>query len=140
MVHISHTDEVKNRINAGLDKLFHVDNGVAVPNVCLICDRFTGPDWSLVAVDELKKKQHFFKVDDTIEKLDENLKGCYQYTGRGWSSWMNHCLFSKRGICITKNRNNSFVVCNDCCKCLKSKKRPTKAIANGYVFGLHQKN
>ena len=81
-----------------------------------------------------KHTKHQTTLFQSRRKLDENLKSCYKYISRGWSAWMNDCLFSKRGICITKNRKNSFVVCNDCCKCLKSKKRPTKAITNDYFF------
>ena len=63
----------------------------------------------------------------------------YRYTGPGKATWMDQCLFSKRGICIKQNRNNKFVVCEDCFKCLKSKKHPAKGIANGFYFGIAPK-
>ena len=44
MVFLASAEDVKTRINAGLDKLFHVENGISVPYVCLVCDRFTGPN------------------------------------------------------------------------------------------------
>ena len=46
MVYLSTTAEVKGRINAELDKLYHIENGVATPYVCLVCDHFTGPNWT----------------------------------------------------------------------------------------------
>ena len=52
---------------------------------------------------------------------------------------MDDCLFSKRGICIKQNRNNKFVVCSDCDKCLSKNQRPVKAIANGFFFGTPPK-
>ena len=57
----STANDVKNRINAGLDKLFHIKNEKAVPYVCFVCDRFTGPDWKLKNVLELKKKGNSFR-------------------------------------------------------------------------------
>ena len=62
MVFFSTPEQVKSRINAGLDKLYHVENGVAAPYVCLICDRFTGPDWSLMGAKALGKKRIILKL------------------------------------------------------------------------------
>ena len=124
-------EDVKEIINAGFEKLFHVENGVAAPYVCLICDRFTGPNWSLIGVKALEKKD-YFKVDDSILKLDDNLEKPYKYVGKGRATWMDQCLLSKRGMCIKKNRHNNFVVCSECDSCLKSNKRPAKGIAHGF--------
>jgi hypothetical protein len=52
---LSKPEDIKERINAGFEKVFHVENGKAEPYVCLICDRFTGPNWSLIGVKQLKK-------------------------------------------------------------------------------------
>ena len=61
MVYLSYAEDVKSRINRGLEKLYHVENGVAKPNVCLICDRFTGPDWSLMGIKELQTNRSIFR-------------------------------------------------------------------------------
>ena len=56
MVYLSTTEEVKSRINADLDKLYHIENGVATPYVCLVCNGFTGPNWTVMNVDTIEKK------------------------------------------------------------------------------------
>ena len=135
MVYLSTTEDEKSRINAELDKLYHIENNVATPYVCLVCDRFTGPNWTVMLAGTLEKNQHYFKIDDNTPKLDEVLEKSYKYEGCGKKPWMNSCLLSKRGVNIRKNRNSTFVLCKDCDKCMRSKNRPTKAIANGFAFG-----
>ena len=51
MVFLSRAEHVKTRINTGIEKLFPVENGLAKPYVCLVCDQFTGPNWSLMGAD-----------------------------------------------------------------------------------------
>jgi hypothetical protein len=100
MVFLSTAEAVKRRINEEVDKLYHIENGLATPYVCLVCDRFTGPNWSKMGLRALETKKEYFKVDDSILKLDENLEKSYKYEGKGRQPWMDKCLLSKRGICI----------------------------------------
>ena len=61
MVYLSTTEEVKSRINAELDKLYHIEDNVATPYVCLVCDRFTGPNWTVIKVEALEKNNIILK-------------------------------------------------------------------------------
>jgi hypothetical protein len=66
--------EVTNRIDAYMKKLYYTNpqSGTSVPNVCIVCDQFTGCKGELVTPKMLKSRIHFFSCPSTI--INEDLK------------------------------------------------------------------
>jgi hypothetical protein len=90
--------DVTTRIDAYMKKLYYTNpiSGTSVPNVCIVCDQFTGCKGELVTPHLLKSRSHFFACPSTI--INEDLKKSYVYSGLGKVPWMKDCLFSPRAV------------------------------------------
>jgi hypothetical protein len=124
-------ENVTARINSSMKKLYYINatSGLSVPNVCVLCDQFTGRKGENITPYLLKRNKELFYPPVSI---NEKLKNSYVYADCGKSDWMNECMFSPRTVYELEKKK--FVICKECNRSVKRGIKPLKCIANGWFF------